>query len=860
VTALEAYGDKRAADFAPSISSVIADRFVGFTSIRMHVKQTIGFVYLRNQDGVVDNATLVDGKWPTDRGMALKQTFFGQPPGSTEPPAIFEAALSTTSAQLLGAHVGDLLNMELDKSDTIVPTSTFAIAPTQIEVVGLFEPNDEKAGMWDGSGLLQPTLKRGRSGVEGIWVTGYVPPESYARLAASGLPFRFDWRYQVDASDLDANLVDTLQPDLRKLDLIATTNDRSVLPEVGSTVSLANITIRTGLLGVLDRFDAQRARSESVLSIAVLGPLGLAAGAIAMLAVLIVRPRRPSLLLARGRGASGGLLLGAQLVEALVVAGGAALIGYGLAVAFVPARDAPLSLILAFGVAAAGTLFLVGATWPSARRPLIQLERDDPRIFRVATRRLVIEAAIVGVAILAVVLLRQRGLTLGGDGTTAQFDPLLAAVPVLAGLAAGIVLMRLYPLPIRALGWLAARRRDMVPVTGLRTVSRRPASANLPILVLMLTAAFGAFASVIESSIDRGQVASSYLDVGADYRLDAVGVLNLPPALDPTTIPGIEAAARGLDDPTAAYVNQSANQRAGINLLAIDPVALERVTANTAAARTWPSSFEASPSVVDVGTASNPIPAIVSDDFPPGTDSLGIGSTFTVSVNLKPVSFKLIGRGANVPGIADTDNFMIVPLDWLTATEPGKTLLPTMMWLRGSTDAAAPLAAAVNAASSGVRVVSRQDSYLLLHDAPLGSAVADGFGIALTVSILYLVMTLVGAVIISAAGHTRDLAYLRTLGVSGRQARGLTAVEHLPPVLLALIPGIVLGVLVAQLVEPGLGLAEFQGAQGLPLYVDWRTLLLVIVALTAIVIVAILIGTWLAGRARLANTLRIEDS
>jgi len=78
--------------------------------------------------------------------------------------------------------------------------------------------------------------------------------------------------------------------------------------------------------------------------------------------------------------------------------------------------------------------------------------------------------------------------------------------------------------------------------------------------------------------------------------------------------------------------------------------------------------------------------------------------------------------------------------------------------------------------------------------------------------------------------------------------------------LLALVPGVLLGVGVALLVEPGLGLADFVGAQGVPLFIDWPTLGLVIVALSAVVIAAIGAGTWLAGRATLVSALRIEDS
>jgi putative ABC transport system permease protein len=121
-------------------------------------------------------------------------------------------------------------------------------------------------------------------------------------------------------------------------------------------------------------------------------------------------------------------------------------------------------------------------------------------------------------------------------------------------------------------------------------------------------------------------------------------------------------------------------------------------------------------------------------------------------------------------------------------------------------------------------------------------------------------VTLVGAVILSAASRTRDLAYLRTLGVSRRQAQGLTAVEHAPPVLFALIPGVLLGVGVALLVEPGLGLADFVGSEGVPLTVNWVSLGGIVIVLLAVVAVAVAAGTWLAGRVRLASALRIEDS
>jgi ABC-type lipoprotein release transport system permease subunit len=75
----------------------------------------------------------------------------------------------------------------------------------------------------------------------------------------------------------------------------------------------------------------------------------------------------------------------------------------------------------------------------------------------------------------------------------------------------------------------------------------------------------------------------------------------------------------------------------------------------------------------------------------------------------------------------------------------------------------------------------------------------------------------------------------------------------------ALVPGVLLGVAVASFVGPSLRLSDFTGAEGLPLYVDWLALAIVMIALCAVVVLAIVVGTWLA-RARQVSALRIEDS
>ncbi len=858
VSGVRAYGEQLSQDFPPSVAALISDRQLRVTTVRLYVPDPPSYethISLRYQDGLTDATRLVSGRWPVDRGVPLSQVAVG--PGSGGPgggsqtePVILEAAMSTAQAEEIGVHVGDRLAVTLDGSDILVRGTPYRIVPTDIQVVGLYEPLDPGADYWNGDSELLQVFQHGEPDAPVAYVTAYVPAAMYPSLWASSLPFHYEWRFLIDPQRLDADQVGQLQADLHRLGLITGSTDPS---------SPGTVRVITGLPEILDRFAAERALAESVLSIAAIGPFGLAGGAMAMVAMLLVTRRRATLALARGRGASGSLVLGTQLWESILLAGGASLVGLLAAVTVIPARASPLSPALSLAVCGAAVLLLVGASWPVARRPLGQLERDEAPVLRVAPRRLVIEMTIVFIAVAATLLLRQRGLTIGPAGSVARFDPMLAAVPVLSGLAAGIVAVRLYPLPIRALGWLAARRRDFVPVLGLRTIGRHPAAANLPLLVLMLTAAFGAFSSVITSSVDRGQVVFSYQDVGADYRIERIGLGVLAPSLEPATISGVEAVALGILDASAPFAG-GANQRATIHLDAVDPQAYAQVAAGTAADPEWPAAFLVEPTGPGVGTEQNPIPAILSAGLPVGTPHLATGDTFRIAVVGQPMVFQLVEQRATFPGMDNQAPFAVAPFNWVREATGNHRLSPTVMWLRAPGAVAGPLASYVGKVQQSARVVSRYDAYAALHDAPLGAVVATSYRLALVLAAIYMALTIVGAMVLFAARRSRDLAYLRTLGVTSRQALALTLVEHAPPVLLALVPGVALGIGVAILCAPGLGLDTFVGISGdVQLFVDWPALALMVAALIGVVAVAVMAGTWLSRRARLVDALRIGE-
>lgn len=864
VASVRAHGDKLAEQIPPSVAAIFTERTLRVTTARFYVPDpplVETHITLRYQDGVQDATRLVDGRWPVSHGAPLNSLAPGVAGngGANAPPVVIEAALSTAEATAAGVRVGDHLTLTLDGSDPLLNTQLsrsdvfgfrggYRIAPAELEIVGLFEPIDPQAEYWYGdSGLLQ-VEQHGTEDNPIIFATAYMAPEQYPDIWKSGLPFHYEWRFLVDPQRLDAGQVDTLRADLHRLGLISGT---------GTGVA-GTVTVLTGLPAIFDKYAGERALSESVLSIAALGPFGLAAGAMAMVAILLVRRRRATLALARGRGATGALVLGTQLWESTLIAGGAALLGLLLAVVLIPARDDPLSGLLAIAVAAVAVVLLVVASWPTARQSLGQLDRDDAPVLRVPPRRLVIEATVVGVAVAATLLLRQRGLSIGPAGSVANVDPLLASVPVLSGFAAGIAAVRVYPLPIRALGWLAARRRDIVPVLGLRTIERQPASANLPILVLLLTAAFGAFASVVASSLDHGQVVASYLNVGADYRIEKIEIGGLATVLDPMKVTGVQVVAPGIVDPLAGFTG-APNQRASIHLEAIDPTTYDQVTAGTAATPAWPDAFLADPAGDGLGTPDNPIPAILSTHLPIGSADLQPGDTFRILVEGKSLTFRLAERRDAFPGITDAASFAVVPFDWIQAAFGTRLVSPSVLWLRAPAGLSGPLASEITGVGEAARVVSRYDAYDALHDAPFGAVIVAGYGAALVTAAIYMAMTIIGAVILSGARRTRDLAFLRTLGVTDVQRLALTVMEHAPPVILAIIPGVALGIGIAILCAPGLGLDTFVGATGVPLYVDVPALAAIVAALIGVVAVAVAAGTWISSRARMADALRIGD-
>ncbi|HET8586284.1 MAG TPA: FtsX-like permease family protein, partial [Candidatus Limnocylindria bacterium] len=721
-----------------------------------------------------------------------------------------------------------------------------------VDIVGIFDVPEPDAAFWYGDVNLQRPTITGTADAQQVHATALMAPEGYAALAERSIVFSYEWRYFFDPQAADAGQLAVLTDAVRRVKA----DSPAFLGALGSGTA-----VRTGLDAVLATFVAQRRLTEAILAVVTIGLAAMAAVVIGLLASLIADRRRAATILHRGRGASAVQIITAQVVEALLLGAPAAALGLLAATLLIPARATQAAPVAAAVVALVGAVLMAAAALPFARRTLGQLERNETSLARVSPRRLIFEGLVVVLAVIGIVLLRRRGLTAAGAGSEASgFDPFLAAVPVLLGVAVGLVVLRLYPLPLRVVAWLASLGRGFVTVFALRRVGREAGAVHLPLLVLLLTIAIGVFSSVVTSSIERGQVATAWQAVGAPFRAEAAVYGTLPRDLDLTRVAGVHDAARAYFLPDVTF-DMTGTASGSVVLDAVDVDALGRVAGGSPADPRLPLPLVAeAPKDAAVGSDAAPIMAVVSKRAPLGSHVMSQGDRFELLIDGAWTSFEVAEARDTFPGITPGRTFVVVSLDHLQASRPTRPLPITNIFLSADQSAEPAIRDALPIEGSPAHLTSQAAVLADLHASPLVSAVAAGFGLGLLVAALYSALAVIVALILTAAARSRDLTFLRTLGLSGRQSIGLTVMEHLPSVLLAMLVGIGLGIGLAVLLEPGLDLRAFAG-QTIPvsLSVDWVAVALLALGLAGVVTVAVLATAALARRMSVTRALRLGD-
>lgn len=801
----------------------------------------------RYQSGIDDYISLAAGRLPQPTAASVPAGVEG-----AAPIPLVEVAMTEETAAALNVALGDRLVLEPDPNARQVRLGRGQGPPRlAVDIVGYIETLEPNADYWYGdTGMQRASIFEGEDRTE-IFATALFAPSAYAELLDATQPgyFNYSWRYFVDPAAFRANDVAQLTSDVQRVNASYGSSYTTRADETG---------VSTLLLDLLRQFTAQQRLTGSILSLAAIGLLAIALVVIGLVAAFIAERRRAMVALTRGRGASSRQILGTQVVEGLLLSVPAAALGYLLARFAVRSEPTAWSLYAALGIAAATTALLVATAAPFARRHLRALEREEIRVTRFSPRRAVLEVFVVVLAGAGIYLLRRRGLAGDASGAaTGSFDPYLAAVPVLLGLAVGLVVLRLYPLPIRLLGWLAAMRADLVPFLGFRRISRQSMVTAVPLIALLLAVAVAVFSSIMLDTIEVGQVRSSWQRVGADFRVSALGNTQLNPRLDLSEVPGIEATARAYQ----ASIVTSTGGRTGTftTLLAIETAAYQEVAASTPVDPHFSAALIEPPPPENLGNAVNPIPAIVSTNSPTG-QALNPGDIFAAQIRSQPVSFVVREVRAGFTGLPAGASFIVAPLDTLTAMPEMRLGGPTHIYLRGPESAKAEIDAALDAQHTLAILTSRAEAYAAVHDSPLIAGAVRGFRIGVIVAAAYSALAVIVALSLTGRARARDLGYLRTLGLSPRQVLGLTVAEQALPVALALIVGTALGIGIIRLIEPGLDFTAFTGP-GIPVEpaINGLTITLIWLGLLAVVSVAVAAVSLIARRMALSGVLRLGE-
>jgi putative ABC transport system permease protein len=292
----------------------------------------------------------------------------------------------------------------------------------------------------------------------------------------------------------------------------------------------------------------------------------------------------------------------------------------------------------------------------------------------------------------------------------------------------------------------------------------------------------------------------------------------------------------------------------------VEAAALESVTLGTPADPHLPQGLLDEPSDQNAGTEAAPIPAVVSPHVATGPNGVRVGDRFQLLIEGFWINFEVVELRTTMPGIPPGSEFVVASYEQLTVARPSSPVPVTNVFIRAPATVEPTLRAALADVEPETHLLSQAGALADLQGSPLIAGVAAGFRISLLVAALYSALAVVVALVLTAAARARDLAFLRTLGLSSGQGLGILVLEQVPAVLVAVVAGIALGIGVAALVQPGLDLAAFTGATTpVVLHVDPVSVAVIAATVAGVVALAVASTAVVSRRRNLGSALRVGE-
>lgn len=769
------------------------------------------------QDGLTDHARLVAGAWPRGKGVRAADRSA-------------EAVVTRATAKTMRLRPGSVVHLPAVQGKD-----------RAVRITGVVEPLAPATTYWSHTDVLRtPGLLAAPS--NSPFNTSYYW-QAALLLAPDAGPFLYGldplpqayWRISPDTTGLTARDVPALQSGLASLE------GGPLQSRLRSEVA-AGAAVSTGLDGTLDAFAGLSRAVSSVTAVALVGA-GTVAGVVLLMAqALTATRRRPELTLLRARGASVAGIAGRLLAETAVVVLPAAAAGQALAWLLLPEARAWPSLAASAAVAALACLALPVRAALAHRTPRVHEARGDLVLARPSRRRTVAELCLLVLAAGAVLALRGGGTDVGG--------PPVAAAPVLVAVIAALVLVRLYPLPLRLALRPLARTRGALGFLAVARTGRGSPAQVLPLLAVLTALTTAAFGGAVLAGIDDARDRAALLATGADARVERSR------APLPDGFADRVAAVDGVERTTAVHIDYSLSLPDGTTaaLAVVEPDGYARLTRETGLG---PFDAKALRETVPGPAATKDSGPVLSAVASPKTAALLGEGRHRWGGPLGRFTLQVTEVRATTPALPDQEFLVIDGADLPNA-------LPTLVLASGPGLDAAALKKVTEAGGSHTELTLRTTERAAFTDSPLQSGAERLYLGAVAAGVAFAALAVLLALLQSAPERTALLARLRTMGLSARQGRRLLVLEALPQAVLAAAGCVLVGRAAVALMTDGVSLellALPPGFDGVAagLRADAWSLLLPAAGSVLLTVAVAAAQAWWTARRTAATELRAGD-
>jgi putative ABC transport system permease protein len=707
-------------------------------------------------------------------------------------------AVTTQTAARFGLHPGSRLQL-------ITPTG-----PITLAVTAIVSERGAASTFWAADSTVgYPALVTPRGGTP-YWVGGVLvdPGALFALQDAfadtgvgpGGPGLSMEWEYPLAIGSVNADQAQGLYDGLNRATTVAPTLTGNMAP------AAVALTVSSPLAQDLSAFIDTRAATQTVLLLLFVSMIVVGTAVILVAATAIAARRADELAVLRARGGSPRQVAAFMLRGTAIASVPAALAGAGLAIALTPrtpGQTVNASSVLGWSLAGITVVAALAgapliAVWQHrrpapARNPALVATAERTGSRRASLRRPVAEVTACAASVAGLVVLHDQGLPVGGS-----VDLFIMAAPVLVAIPAVVIMLRLYPLVIRGLLRLSARRPGATGFVALAGASRTSLTGILPAFALVLALTLASFAGALSNGITRGEIAASWQTTGADVTVQTGPDTN---PVTPTAIKAI-AAVHGVHSVTAVWNTlwvTPAGQPLGV--VAVDPVSYAAVVAGT--------PFPRIP-VAAIGTASGgalspgtTVPVLAS---PSAAASLGRGATQLTSLYaMGPLSVRVAGELSSTPAQPRGGTFIVMPM----RTLPGRDgqPAPNMVLITGSGINDAQLAAVISNVIPGGDALFRSAVLASLVDSPLQHGAALIVTLTVPAAAGFGLFILVLGLALGAAERELTVARLTVMG--HERPVGLVMAEVMPAVLAAVIAGAACALALPHLIGSALDLSGF---------------------------------------------------